>query len=43
MNSQNQKIKLNVEIADTSETQTRGLMFRDKLDEHSGMLFALLT
>jgi uncharacterized protein len=39
LNSQNQKIKLNIEIADTTETQTRGLMFRDKLDENSGMLF----
>ena len=39
INNQNQKIELNVEIADTEETQTRGLMFRDKLAESSGMLF----
>ncbi len=39
INNQNNKIKLKVEIADTVETQTRGLMFRDKLDENSGMIF----
>jgi uncharacterized protein len=39
VNNQNHKIKLKVEIADTVETQTRGLMFRDKLDENSGMIF----
>ena len=39
INNQNNKIKLKVEIADTVESQTRGLMFRDKLDENSGMIF----
>ena len=39
INNQNQKIELNIEIANTEETQTRGLMFRDKLDKSSGMLF----
>jgi uncharacterized membrane protein (UPF0127 family) len=39
INNQNNKIKLKVEIADTVETQTKGLMFRDKLDENSGMIF----
>jgi uncharacterized protein len=39
LNNQNSKIKLKVEVADTDESRTRGLMFRDKLDENSGMLF----
>lgn len=39
LNNQNQKIKLNVEIADTAEKQTRGLMYRDKLAANDGMLF----
>ncbi len=33
------KTKLNVEIAKTETEQQRGLMFRNKLDEESGMLF----
>ncbi len=41
---QKRKIKLgaeiiNVEIADTYETMSYGLMFRTKLDENAGMLF----
>jgi uncharacterized protein len=39
INNHNNKIKLKVEIADTVESQTKGLMFRDKLDENSGMIF----
>ncbi|MEK6953215.1 MAG: DUF192 domain-containing protein [Nanoarchaeota archaeon] len=31
--------KINIEIADTKEEQILGLMYRDKLDENSGMLF----
>ena len=32
-------IKINVEIADDNEERINGLMFREKLDENSGMLF----
>jgi len=32
-------LKLNVEVADNDEKRTTGLMFREKLDENSGMLF----
>ncbi|MBI2135200.1 DUF192 domain-containing protein [Candidatus Woesearchaeota archaeon] len=35
----NEKIKVNVEIADTSEERAAGLMSRESLDENSGMLF----
>jgi|TARA_Y100000294_G_scaffold136039_2_gene128850 hypothetical protein len=35
----NGKIKVNVEIADSFEERTKGLMFREFLDENSGMLF----
>ncbi|MBI2498749.1 DUF192 domain-containing protein [Candidatus Woesearchaeota archaeon] len=31
--------KINVEIADTREEQLKGLMYREKLDENTGMLF----
>lgn len=31
--------KINVEVADTKEKQIEGLMYREKLDENSGMLF----
>ncbi|MBI4155062.1 DUF192 domain-containing protein [Candidatus Woesearchaeota archaeon] len=31
--------KINVEIADTLEKRANGLMFRESLDENSGMLF----
>jgi len=34
-----EKIKINVEIADTDEERSKGLMFREFLDEDSGMLF----
>ena len=42
LQTQNLKInqwKLTVEIADTLETQEKGLMGRDSLDEDKGMLF----
>jgi uncharacterized protein len=39
LNNRNNKIKLKVEIVDTDESRTKGLMFRDKLDEDQGMLF----
>lgn len=32
-------IKLNVEIADDNQERQKGLMFREKLNENSGMLF----
>lgn len=32
-------IKLNVEIADENQERQKGMMFREKLDENSGMLF----
>lgn len=32
-------IKINVEVADDNEERIKGLMFREKLDENSGMLF----
>ncbi len=32
-------IKINIEIADDRDEITKGLMFREKLDENSGMLF----
>ena len=32
-------IKINVEIADDNEKRTKGLMFREKLNENEGMLF----
>ena len=35
----NDEIKVNVEVADTSEKRATGLMFREVLDEESGMLF----
>jgi len=31
--------KINVEVADTDKERTVGLMFRERLDENSGMLF----
>lgn len=31
--------RFTVEIADTAESQTRGLMFRDRMDAEHGMLF----
>ena len=34
-----EKIQVNVEIADTPAERTKGLMFRQFLDENSGMLF----
>ncbi len=37
--AKNGAIKYNVELADTQEKQEKGLMFRDKLAENSGMLF----
>ena len=33
------KIKIKVEIADTPEKRAEGLMFRDHLNENSGMFF----
>lgn len=33
------KIKIEVEIADTAESRQKGLMFRDSLPEEQGMLF----
>ena len=36
----NEKIKVNVEIADSAEERSKGLMFREFLDENSGMWFA---
>jgi uncharacterized membrane protein (UPF0127 family) len=33
------KVYVNVEIADTEEKRRTGLMYRDYLDENSGMLF----
>jgi len=35
----NEKIKVNVEIADSAEERSYGLMFKEFLDENSGMLF----
>src|SRR3989344_1181533 len=35
----NEKIKVNVEIADSPEERTAGLMFRESLGENFGMLF----
>ena len=32
-------VKIKVEIADNDEERSKGLMFRDKLDENAGMLF----
>ena len=32
-------IKINVEIADDNDERSKGLMFREKLDESSGMFF----
>lgn len=32
-------VRLEVEVADTPETRTRGLMFRENLPENGGMLF----
>lgn len=32
-------IKINAEIADDEQEQTKGLMFREKLNENEGMLF----
>jgi len=34
-----ENIKVNVEIADTFEKRLQGLMFRESLDDNSGMLF----
>ena len=39
LNSQNQSIEVNVEIADNPLTHMRGLMFRSHLPENEGMLF----
>ena len=39
LNSQNQSIEVNVEIADNPLTHMRGLMFRSPLPENDGMLF----
>lgn len=36
-------IKLKVEIADTPSLQERGLMFRESLEDNSGMLFKFST
>lgn len=33
------EVKINIEIADTDKERQKGLMFRDKLDENSGMVF----
>lgn len=33
------EVKINVEIADNDRERQRGLMFRESLDENSGMLF----
>ena len=35
----NEDVKIKIEIADDREEQMRGLMFRNELDENSGMLF----
>lgn len=35
--------KLNLEIADTFQTREYGLMFRTKLEPHSGMIFVFPT
>jgi uncharacterized membrane protein (UPF0127 family) len=35
----NEKIKIKVEIADSAEERSYGLMFKEFLDENSGMLF----
>ena len=34
-----EKIKVDVEVADNDEERMQGLMFRESLDENSGMLF----
>ncbi len=39
LHTENGKHKIEVEIADTPESKTRGLMFRSSLGTHQGMLF----
>ena len=39
INNEKQMIKVKVEIADDIQEREKGLMFREKLDENSGMLF----
>ena len=39
INSTNQRIPLDAELALTHEEKGRGLMFRSRMDENSGMLF----
>lgn len=39
INSHNKMIKLQVEIADTNESRSKGLMYRKNLEKNSGMLF----
>ena len=39
INNGQDSIRINVEIADDTEKLMRGLMFREKLEENSGMLF----
>lgn len=34
-----QKVRVNIEVADDNSERMRGLMFREKLDDNSGMLF----
>lgn len=39
INSQNKRIEVQIEVADTLLKKARGLMFRDSLEKNSGMLF----
>ncbi len=39
INNSEKLIKINAEIADGEEERANGLMFRERLDENSGMLF----
>lgn len=38
-----EKISIKVEVADNEEERAQGLMFRESLDENSGMLFIFKT
>jgi len=38
-NGEKEIVKINIEVADTDQTITQGLMFRKSMDEKNGMLF----
>ncbi|MBI4158790.1 DUF192 domain-containing protein [Candidatus Woesearchaeota archaeon] len=37
--SQNEKVKIRIEVADTGDKRSRGLMFRENICKNCGMLF----